>query len=100
MKIQILGSGCKKCKELYERTLKAVRSIGIDIQVEYINDVQKIIEMGVMSSPVLAISGKPILAGELPSIERIAEIINKHLSGKSLEKQSKNSGCCSCGGNC
>ena len=100
MKIQVLGSGCKKCKELYERTLKAVHSIGIDISVEYITDVQKIVEMGVMSSPVLAISGKPVLVGELPSVEKIVEIINNHFSGKSAEKQSKNGGCCSCGGKC
>ena len=100
MKIEVLGSGCKKCKELYERTLKAVHSIGIDISVEYITDVQKIVEMGVMSSPVLAISGKPVLVGELPSVEKIVEIINNHFSGKSAEKQSKNGGCCSCGGKC
>jgi len=75
MKIQVLGSGCKKCKELYERTQKAVQSIGLDASVEYITDVQKIVEMNVMSSPVLAIDGKPVLVGILPDIEKIAELL-------------------------
>ena len=79
MKIQVLGSGCKKCKELYERTQKAVQSIDSKISVEYITDVQGIVKMGVMSSPVLAIDGKPIVVGTLPEIEKIKQAVE---SGK------------------
>ena len=79
MKIQVLGSGCKKCKELYERTLKAVAIVGLDISVEYITDVQKIVEMNVMSSPVLAINGKPVLVGILPDVEKIIELIKSKI---------------------
>jgi len=75
MKIQVLGSGCKTCKGLYERTQKAVQAIGLDISVEYITDIKKIVEMNVMSSPVLAIEGKPVLVGTLPDVEKIAELL-------------------------
>ena len=75
MKIQVLGSGCKKCKELYGRTQKAVQSLGLNFQVEYITDVQKIIDMGLVSSPVLVIDDKPVLVGMLADIEKIKDLI-------------------------
>jgi len=79
MKIQVLGSGCPTCKKLFELTKKAVEELELKTEVEYITDIQKIIEMGVMSSPVLAINGKPALAGSLPDIEKIKEVIQKNL---------------------
>lgn len=75
MKIQVLGSGCPTCKKLFELTMKAVEELNLKIEVEYITDIQKIVEMGVMSSPVLAINGKPILTGFVPDIEKIKKII-------------------------
>ena len=79
MKIQVLGSGCPTCKKLFELTKKAVAELKLKTEVEYITDIQKIIEMGVMSSPVLAINGKPILAGFVPDIEKIKKIIKDSL---------------------
>jgi small redox-active disulfide protein 2 len=75
MKIQELGSGCKRCKELYDRTQKAVQAAGIDASLEYITNIQKIIEMGLMSSPVLVINGEPVIVGGLPDVEKIKELI-------------------------
>jgi len=71
MKIQVLGSGCNKCKKLFELTKQAVAELDLKAEVKYITDVSKIIEMGVMSSPVLAVDGKPALVGFLPSLEKI-----------------------------
>jgi len=79
IKIQVLGSGCPTCKKLFELTKKAVEELELKTEVEYITDIQKIIEMGVMSSPVLAINGKPILAGFVPDIEKIKKIIKDSL---------------------
>jgi small redox-active disulfide protein 2 len=79
MIIQVLGSGCSTCKKLFEITQKAVAEIGIQAEVEYITDITKIIEMGVMSSPVLAMNGKPILVGSTGSLEKIKEIISQNL---------------------
>jgi len=80
MKIQVIGSGCIKCKKLFEYTQKAVGSLGLDVTVEYITDLQKIVEMGVMSSPVLAIDGKPVLVGVLPDVEKISELLKNKIS--------------------
>jgi len=97
MKIQILGSGCPTCKKLYELTRKAVEELGLKDQVEYLTGeegMQGIIQMGVMSSPVLAVDGKPVMVGFLPDIEKIKKAIT---SGSAGDNQS---GKCSCGGNC
>lgn len=75
MKIQVLGSGCPTCKKLYELTKQAAEEVGLETKVEYITDVSKIIKMGVMSSPVLAIDDKPVLLGFLPDIEKIKSIL-------------------------
>lgn len=78
MKIQVLGSGCPTCKKLYELTKQAVQELNLSEEVEYITDISKIVEMGVMSSPVLAIDGKPVMTGFVPDIEKIKEEIKKH----------------------
>jgi len=77
MKIQVLGSGCPSCKKLFELTKKAVEELKLKTEVEYVTDIQKIVEMGMMSSPVLAVNGKPILTGFVPDIEKIKETIKK-----------------------
>ena len=77
--IQVLGSGCPTCKKLFELTKKAVQELGIKTEVEYITDIQKIVEMGIMSSPVLVINGKPAISGFLPDIEKIKEAIKKFI---------------------
>jgi small redox-active disulfide protein 2 len=79
MKIQVLGSGCPTCKKLFELTKKAVEELKLKTEVEYVTDIQKIIEMGVMSSPVLAVNGKPILTGYVPDIEKIKKITKDSL---------------------
>lgn len=79
MQIQVLGSGCPTCKKLFELTKQAVEELGLKIEVEYITDIQKIVEMGVISSPVLAIDGKPDITGFLPDVEKIKETIKKFI---------------------
>ncbi len=80
MKIQVLGSGCSVCKNLYEITKKAILELGLDNEVEYLTGqegIQKIIEMGVVSSPVLAVDGKPIMVGFTPDIEKIKTLLKE-----------------------
>ena len=79
MKIQVLGSGCPTCKKLFELTKKAVEELEIKADVEYITDIQKIIEMGVMQSPVLVIDEKPVISGFLLDIEKIKEVLKENL---------------------
>ncbi|MFA6300961.1 MAG: thioredoxin family protein [Candidatus Paceibacterota bacterium] len=79
MKIQVLGSGCATCKKLFEITQKAVATLGLKENVEYITDVQKIIAMGLMQSPVLVINEKPVLVGFTSDIEKIKKIIEENM---------------------
>ena len=79
MKIQVLGSGCKTCKNLYEITEKAVAELGLKESVEYITDVQKIVAMGLMQSPVLVINEKPAMIGFSYDIEKIKKIIKDNI---------------------
>ena len=80
MKIQVLGSGCPTCKRLYELTKQAVEEVGFKEEVEYLTGqegIQKIMEMGVMSSPVLAVDGKPVLTAFIDDIEKIKSLLQK-----------------------
>lgn len=95
MKIQVLGSGCPTCKNLYELTKTAVKELGIDTEVEYITDISKIIELGVMQSPVLTIDGKVAMLGS-GNLNKIKEVLTK---GKNINPSDEKS-TCSCGGKC
>ncbi len=79
LKIQVLGSGCPSCKKLYNLVNQAVADLGLDIKAEYITDIQRIVQMGVMQSPVLAINNKPILTGFINDIEKIKKIIQENI---------------------
>lgn len=97
-KIEVLGSGCSSCKKLYELTKEVVKEMNLDLEVEYISDIQKIIEMGVMQSPVLAIDGRPLMVGSILNKEKIIELITTNIEinkSPSIKKPG-----CNCGGDC
>lgn len=73
MKIEILGTGCAKCKTLYENTRKAVEESGKEAEIVKIEDIPSIMKYGVMSTPALVIDGQVKFSGKLASV---AEIIN------------------------
>ena len=78
MKIQVLGSGCPTCKKLYELTKQAVEETGLKEEVEYLTGqegIQKMMDLGVMSSPVLAIDGKTIMTGFIDDVEKVKKLI-------------------------
>ena len=75
MKIEILGSGCPKCKQLEANARKAVDELKIKATIEKVIDMQKIIESGVMMTPALKIDGKIVSAGKILTSEEI----QKHL---------------------
>lgn len=97
MTIQVLGSGCPTCKKLYELTQEAVKQIGLEAKIEYITDVSKIIELGIMTSPVLVVNGKPVMTGFVPDIEKIKNLIT---AGGDKTKGKQSCAGCDCGGTC
>lgn len=60
MKISVLGSGCATCKKLHETVEWIVKNEKIDAEVEYSTDIQRIIELGLLRSPILVIDNKPV----------------------------------------
>lgn len=71
MKIQVLGSGCPTCKSLYELVQTTVKEMGIEQDVEYITDINKLIEEGIATSPALKVDSKVVCAGRIPTVEEI-----------------------------
>lgn len=78
MKIEILGTGCTKCKTLEEVTKQAVAQSGLFAQIEKVEDIMKIMEYGVMSTPALVIDGKIMSTGKVLSVNEIVELIKAH----------------------
>jgi len=79
MTIQVLGSGCATCKRLYDMTQKAVEELGWTVKVEYKTGnegIGKIIELGIIGSPVLVVDDKPVMVGFTPDIEKIKSQLN------------------------
>jgi len=100
MKIQVLGSGCAKCKTLYKNVQEVVQTLGIKSEVEYSDDVAEIAKLGVMSSPVFAIDGNVMAVGKALSHDEIGKFITEKAKGLDIEKIEKPQGGCSCGGKC
>jgi len=76
MKIEVLGTGCAKCKALEETVKQAVAQSGKFAQIEKVEDIMKIMEYGVMSTPGLVIDGKVVSTGKLLSVDEVAALIN------------------------
>ena len=74
-KIQILGTGCPKCRTLAANVEAAVRYSGIEAQVEKVESIQEIMKFGVMTTPALAVDGKVKSAGKVLSVEEIKKLI-------------------------
>jgi small redox-active disulfide protein 2 len=77
MKIEILGMGCSKCKQLIANAEAAVKELNIAAEVSKVADIDKIVEYGVMATPALAIDGTVVSAGTLLSKEDIKKIISR-----------------------
>ena len=70
-KIQILGTGCPKCKKLAENTETAAKALGIECAIEKVTDINEILKFGVMLTPALVVDGQVKVAGKVPSADEI-----------------------------
>ena len=75
MKIQILGTGCAKCKKLTENAEAAAKELGPDVVVEKVSDMKEIMKMGVMTTPALVVDGKVKSTGKVLSAAEIKAIV-------------------------
>ncbi|MFA4992989.1 MAG: thioredoxin family protein [Candidatus Omnitrophota bacterium] len=77
MKIEILGVGCPKCKQLTANAEAALKELNIVAEISKVTDIVKITEYGVMMTPALAIDGTVVSAGKVLSKDEIKKIISK-----------------------
>jgi small redox-active disulfide protein 2 len=75
MIIQVLGTGCARCKTLYENANKAVQETGADAMVEKVEDIQQIMSYDILMTPGLVIDGYVKAAGRVPGVEEIKKMI-------------------------
>ena len=75
-KIQILGTGCPKCKKLAENAEAAAKELGIEYELEKVTQINDIMKMGVMITPALAIDGTVKVAGKVVSPEDIKAMLS------------------------
>jgi small redox-active disulfide protein 2 len=77
MKIEVLGTGCPKCKKLNELVEEAINELGISAEIIKITDINKIIDYGVMVTPALVIDGDVMVEGKIPGKEEIIKWIEE-----------------------
>jgi small redox-active disulfide protein 2 len=71
MKIEVLGTGCAKCKTLYDNVKKALAEVGKSAEVVKVEDIPSIMKYGVMSTPALVIEGQVKFSGKIASVAEI-----------------------------
>lgn len=75
--IKVLGSGCKSCHALYDNAKEAVKQDGLDVELEYITDLEKIISYGVMSTPALVFNEQVVSMGKVLKPNQIIELLKR-----------------------
>ena len=75
-RIEVLGPGCANCKVLYERTQRAARELGLEVEIEKLTDLNVIMGYQVMSTPALVVDGVVKLLGRVPSVEQLKGLLS------------------------
>ena len=75
--IKVLGAGCKACHEQYENARAAVKAMGLDLEVEYITDMEKVMGYGVMSMPAIVVNEKVVSTGKVLKAADVEKLLHK-----------------------
>jgi small redox-active disulfide protein 2 len=76
-KIEVLGTGCAKCKRLFANVEQAVRDLGIPAEVVKVEDLEAIVESGVMMTPAHFINGEIVAEGRVPDVNEIKSLLTE-----------------------
>lgn len=79
MNIQVLGTGCTKCKTLEKAVREIVAENNIDATVTKVDDIMEILKFNVMTTPALVIDGKVVLKGRVPSKSELKELLTNKI---------------------
>lgn len=75
--VKVLGAGCKTCHAQYENAKAAVQALGLNVEVEYITDMEKVMEYGVMSMPAIVVNDKVVSMGKLLKATEVEKLLQK-----------------------
>ena len=75
MDIKVLGPGCYRCRELEKVTKQAIEELGLEVQIEKVDQMDKILSYGISRTPGLVIDGKVVLSGKIPSIDEVKKLL-------------------------
>ena len=75
--IKVLGAGCKSCREQYENAMAAVKAMGLNIEVEYITDMEKVMGYGIMSMPAIVVNEKVVSMGKVLKAADVEKLLHK-----------------------
>ena len=75
IKLQVLGTGCPKCKKLAENAEAAAKTAGGEYKIEKVTDINEIMKFGVMMTPALAVDGQVQIVGKVPSQDEIESLL-------------------------
>lgn len=75
--VKVLGAGCKSCHEQYENAKQAVKNMGLDLEVEYITDMEKVMSYGVMSMPAIVVNEQVVSMGKVLKAADVEKLLHK-----------------------
>ncbi|MGM9549629.1 MAG: thioredoxin family protein [Faecousia sp.] len=75
--IKVLGAGCKSCHEQYENAKAAVAALGLNIEVAYVTDMEKVMEYGVMSMPAIVVNDQVVSMGKVLKAADVEKLLHK-----------------------
>jgi small redox-active disulfide protein 2 len=82
MKIEVLGPGCSKCHDTFEKVKQALDELNLEAEIAKVTDVFQIIDRGINFTPALIIDGKVVFQGKVPKREEIRKILEDQISAE------------------
>ena len=77
MKIEVLGTGCTKCKRMYDNVADAVKKAGVQAEIVKVEELNEIVSRGVLMTPSMFVDGEERVAGRVPTVNEIIEILKE-----------------------
>ena len=77
MKVKVIGPGCVRCKATFDVVKKVVETEKLDIELEYVTDMNEAIKLGILATPAVWIDGKVVIQGKIPKESEILSFIKK-----------------------
>ena len=78
--VKVLGAGCKSCHEQYENAKAAAQALGLDVEVEYITDMEKVMAYGVMSMPAIVVNDQVVSMGKVLKAADVEKLLGKFMA--------------------